>query len=159
MKMISLVALMLVVSGCALDNGTGAENDPNTCCNSNPMTMVFKTSTGRISASVGDVTAVEIAVYSSPNGQVDSERTFRGTRAIQIVRSFGLSAPKEVGMPASINTGRIIIWYKNSGTVIENARTFSIQNSRLLKDDSYPEVTYSPLQTIDLKWLLSQPEN
>lgn len=84
-------------------------------------------------------------------------RKFSGDDAIKVVRQLGLFAPSEGAAPASMTTGTIVIHYKRSTDSDDHQRKLTIQNSRLLEDDTFPDVTYNPGMMLDSAWLAKQP--
>lgn len=133
----------------------------NTMC-MNPEVAAFKTASGYEGVSNGDVTGVHVKVYkpvgsNSTGTDVDLERDFVGGDAIHVVRQLGLFEPNEGASPASITTGEITVRFRRKTDTEEQSRTLTIQNSRLIEDSGYSDVTYKPYTALDKAWLEQQP--
>jgi hypothetical protein len=158
MKILYLVLLAFGIAGCGSSNGNSAQPDGGICCAANPSEMIFKTSTGKEVVSWDEVTTVEVNLLPTqgPSAQPGLDRLFTGDQAKLVVRQLKFGRPKQVGFPASMETGIVTIRYAHTGSTKEQARTISIQNDRLLEDKNFPDVTYDPGITLDRKWLASQ---
>jgi len=157
MKYIIFALLLCGMAACSSEKDTPSDSD-NICCGANPSQMVFKTHGGREFVMVGEVTSVDIKVNQAPgNPPVEGlERTFTGNAAKTVVGKLYLAYPQpQNGAPMSMETGRILIHYVHPG-MAEGIREISIQNSSLLQDPVFPEVTYNPNLTMDRAWLESQ---
>lgn len=105
---------------------------------------------------IEDVKSVDINL--ALNGTYVS-KSFQGTSAIDVVKFFNLAFPKKSLSKPSTNptlTGFITLGFSTSAFNQIVYRDFYIENTNVIRDQMYPEITYRTLLPLTVNWLNSQ---
>lgn len=149
----------LVVLGC--DRPSVGEIEPAKTCQDlsffclGPSVMVFKSEDGlKVRGTLAEVSLVSVNL--AVDGRFHS-REFKGQKTIDVVKQFNFAFPKEKPADAAnlVVSGFITVYFANTDGNVE-IRQFAIEDHSLIRDRSYPEVTYESSTPLTLDWLNAQ---
>ncbi len=143
------IATLVSLSGCGGDTSSG-QPVPE------PVLVVKETGGTFDNIRPEQVLAIEITVVPNPlKPATKLTRAFTGARAVEVVKALGFNKPMEVGLPAAMATGSIVIAYQDP-TGEPEQRVFDLLNGKIIEDRSHPEVLYRAPVEINESWLRSQ---
>jgi hypothetical protein len=104
------------------------------------------------SYAVKDIDHVSVTLSSRDGRRYG--KTFYGDSIPNICTAFALGSPAEVSPTTVSQTGTVVITFKAASFL--GTRSFSIEDSRKLRDQSFSNVVYTAKNSITQEWLEQQ---
>jgi hypothetical protein len=154
------MAVVLLFAGCGSSNVGGvAQNQcsgAGDCPPAQEPMMALKTTAGNQSVPFSYVQSIDVQIYKTDGVGIDIERTFSGTSAGNVAAQLGLVVPQSENTDQLMPSGVIFMKYLDPNTSVQKQKLFNIFQENVLNDSDFPNVTYTPLKTLDHDWLASQ---
>ncbi|MEI6790763.1 MAG: hypothetical protein WCK42_06250 [Myxococcaceae bacterium] len=109
------------------------------------------TASGYELVSINSIERIEVVLYEI--GKPEFRIEFTDSSITKLLNSLNLDTPIEIGSPATILTGKVILYFQS------RSKTLNIGNHRVLQDEQCPDVLYFPNSYLDYSWLPTNRTN